>query len=495
MSEYELYHHGIGGMHWGIRRFQNEDGSLTPEGELRYNQGKERASRAKAAEAYKTKKFKAKLALKSKKQKIKDAAEEARTLKKEESKLTKKVANMAEKKKVGEMSDEELRHEIDRLGMELDYNIKKYHAGKGVTMLDKVNAAISTPLGQTITQLGVDVAKNAANRYVNNILDSKFDAEKVARTRKILTETVDSTRKTNADIAKVREEASVLRDKANAQIEKTHAERDKINQEARNSRAKTVSKINEDRKDNNQTRANKQADFDEDLRSKKESNKWKEEAAARDFDNEYGHNPTSKQAQLKFEVAKAKQEAKLAEYNAKISKAKTPSMDKDQRETLKLQAEIEQQKAQRDVDNALRRDMLTAAAALASDGKLEAANFMSDSSRGIVSGSVKTVFKAKSASKVASTGKKNVSSFASKPASVVTSPSSYKMKSPFQTKTVSMKPSNNFAKQLSGTSKSVGSIGPITKTSYDIYGQAVNSVKQEPISVVLDNDALKKIKF
>lgn len=42
MSEYyltkdELYHHGIQGQKWGIRRYQNEDGSLTPEGEKRYN--------------------------------------------------------------------------------------------------------------------------------------------------------------------------------------------------------------------------------------------------------------------------------------------------------------------------------------------------------------------------------------------------------------------------------------------------------------------------
>ena len=34
----ELYHHGIKGQRWGKRRFQNEDGSLTPQGRARYNQ-------------------------------------------------------------------------------------------------------------------------------------------------------------------------------------------------------------------------------------------------------------------------------------------------------------------------------------------------------------------------------------------------------------------------------------------------------------------------
>lgn len=36
----ELYHHGIKGMHWYQRRFQNADGSLTPAGRERYGSGK-----------------------------------------------------------------------------------------------------------------------------------------------------------------------------------------------------------------------------------------------------------------------------------------------------------------------------------------------------------------------------------------------------------------------------------------------------------------------
>lgn len=43
----ELYHHGIKGMKWGVRRFQNEDGSLTEAGKIRYRYEQEAGPKKK----------------------------------------------------------------------------------------------------------------------------------------------------------------------------------------------------------------------------------------------------------------------------------------------------------------------------------------------------------------------------------------------------------------------------------------------------------------
>lgn len=49
--EYELYHHGILGQKWGIRRFQNEDGSLTAAGKKRYQEGSSFGSKGREIKA------------------------------------------------------------------------------------------------------------------------------------------------------------------------------------------------------------------------------------------------------------------------------------------------------------------------------------------------------------------------------------------------------------------------------------------------------------
>lgn len=47
-----LVHHGIKGQKWGVRRYQNEDGSLTPAGKKRQARAEYRSAKAKASDTY-----------------------------------------------------------------------------------------------------------------------------------------------------------------------------------------------------------------------------------------------------------------------------------------------------------------------------------------------------------------------------------------------------------------------------------------------------------
>lgn len=140
-----LYHHGIKGMRWGIRRFQNKDGSLTPAGQ-------KRRSRLEGELAQ----------LKGKKTRSK--AGETKTKKEE-----------PRKKTVSEMTDDEVRARINRMQLEKNY----YDTAKSLAQSNpkKVSAG-----KRFLNTLGKDVlapaAVNAGKAWAENFLKEKLGLNK-----------------------------------------------------------------------------------------------------------------------------------------------------------------------------------------------------------------------------------------------------------------------------------------------------------------------------
>ena len=136
-SDY-LYHHGIKGQRWGIRRYQNADGTWTEAGKKRYgskdgdsddngwfdrtiNQGKDKPKVSPAESVAKN---------------TKKIVDDSSDIYKE---TTKKKRDEKLKKKVSEMSDEELRKEINRLNMERQYkDLKQTDIDTGADKVERI---------------------------------------------------------------------------------------------------------------------------------------------------------------------------------------------------------------------------------------------------------------------------------------------------------------------------------------------------------------------
>ena len=139
--EDELYHHGVKGMKWGVRRYQNKDGSLTAAGKKRADKYKSKYER-----------------LTGKKISGKKSSEPA-----------------PQKKTIKDLSDDELRTKVSRLQMEKNYldlqkqistlAPKKISAGKQV--VKHIGEKVITP---ALTDAGKSLLTSFLNKQGKKVL-------------------------------------------------------------------------------------------------------------------------------------------------------------------------------------------------------------------------------------------------------------------------------------------------------------------------------------
>lgn len=218
----ELYHHGILGQRWGHRRFQNEDGSWTPEGRERYGEGDKRS---KAKISYNTQKYKADLKSKAQKEKDIRAAKEERNRIKENSKtmllarksqgkfdrLNKKeeakLDNQGRQKvglgKTKNMSDEDLERAINRLKLQAEYNKQYALAASPNSALAKADRFFEGPTGKLVSELAIRTIPDITKTVVSKALESKKEENEldIQKKKADIAMTEATTRRTNAEAA------------------------------------------------------------------------------------------------------------------------------------------------------------------------------------------------------------------------------------------------------------------------------------------------------
>lgn len=134
----EIKHHGIKGQKWGVRRYQNEDGSLTADGRKRYGSEDMRNVKKQVDNGKNVvdgvKRSKAKAAEKKTEKKIKDD--------------------------LSQMSDQELRDIVNRLNMEERYMqvMKSRDVQVGKSKADKILDYAGTALTIGSSALSIMIA-------------------------------------------------------------------------------------------------------------------------------------------------------------------------------------------------------------------------------------------------------------------------------------------------------------------------------------------------
>ena len=158
MNENVLQHWGIKGMKWGVRRYQNKDGTLTDAGQKRYDRDmRERIDKNDKNTNYDANRW------------VREDLNRSKTLTNETKNLTSNTKKLIDdsikntpktKMDLTSMSDKEMRDAINRALLEKQYNdmFAPQQVSKGKEYASKILETAGTALAITSSALGVALA-------------------------------------------------------------------------------------------------------------------------------------------------------------------------------------------------------------------------------------------------------------------------------------------------------------------------------------------------
>lgn len=168
MAGFELYHHGVKGQKWGVRRYQNKDGTLTEAGQKRYdrdireNNAKKKDNRIKDLEETGPD---PRRWVREDMERSKKTIDASSDLVKEFKKLEESTMPKPTTKKLdlSKMSDKDMRDRINRELLEQQYNklfadTSPTQVSKGRTMLKDTLEVAGSVLAITGSSLSIALA-------------------------------------------------------------------------------------------------------------------------------------------------------------------------------------------------------------------------------------------------------------------------------------------------------------------------------------------------